>query len=102
MIKLYLSKKHKEIVDKILKGEKDILVFGSRMKGGYTNLSDLDLCIKKKEAASIKKIALLKADFEDSSLPFTVDLIDYYRVDKNFQHIIDTTAIDWQKVTASL
>ncbi|MCC5907910.1 MAG: nucleotidyltransferase domain-containing protein [Balneolaceae bacterium] len=56
-------------------------IFGSRAKGNHRIGSDLDLAIMNKGVSS-KQIASIRGDFEQSSLPYNVDLVDFNRIDK--------------------
>ncbi len=76
-----LKIKEYETLIKILKShEKDIAgvkLFGSRARGDYKKFSDVDLAVK-----FIRPVyALLISDFEESDLPYTVDIIDYDAVE---------------------
>jgi len=53
-----------------------VLIFGSRAKGNYKSGSDIDLAIMN-ESLTDKEIVKLKSDFEESNLPYTVDLVNY-------------------------
>ena len=55
---------------------KNVFVFGSRAKGTYKQGSDIDLAIMN-EGVKDTFIRKMKSDFEDSSLPYTVDLVNY-------------------------
>jgi predicted nucleotidyltransferase len=61
--------------------------FGSRVKGTARPLSDLDLCIKD----PIHKSVLVKIleEFEESDLPFKVDIILWSEISENFQKQIE-------------
>lgn len=85
--KIALTEKELVIVTDILKNYPNAIVFGSRIKGTSKKFSDLDLCLK--EPISGAQHELLKEAFENSDLPFTVDLIIYSQVDNAFKKIID-------------
>ena len=55
---------------------KEVHLFGSRAKGNYKTGSDIDLAVMN-EGVKSKTITKLVVDFEESSLPFTVDLINF-------------------------
>ena len=55
---------------------KEVYVFGSRAKGNYKPGSDIDLAVMN-DGADTKTIARLLSDFEESSLPIKVDLINF-------------------------
>jgi uncharacterized protein len=54
----------------------EVVVFGSRAMGNYKLGSDLDLAIMN-IGVDDKTIMRLKNDFEDSSLPISVDLVNF-------------------------
>lgn len=53
-----------------------VRAFGSRVAGGARPFSDLDLVIMGPDPVPDLDMALLRADFEDSDLPFQVDLLE--------------------------
>ena len=67
----------------------EVLVFGSRLKGTNKPFSDLDLAFICKEKLDLKKLSRIKLKFEESNLPYRVDIVDYNRVSKGFKKIID-------------
>ena len=93
-----------EIVRKILKehlpqGTK-VYVFGSRATGKARRGSDLDLALDlggKMEYRLKSRIALA---FQDSDLPYMVDLMDLHTVNPNLKQIItpDFLALDWDVI----
>jgi predicted nucleotidyltransferase len=56
-----------------------VYLFGSRAKGTYKQGSDIDLAVMD-NPISINNLLQLKNDFEDSSLPYFVDILDYSSV----------------------
>jgi uncharacterized protein len=56
---------------------KTVFVFGSRAKKNYKLGSDIDLAVMDKGVTETI-IAKLKSDFEESSLPYNVDVINYH------------------------
>ncbi|MDR2085668.1 MAG: nucleotidyltransferase domain-containing protein [Dysgonamonadaceae bacterium] len=74
-----LSKRDIETIYDILEKYSDIhsvYLFGSRAKGTYRQGSDIDLAIINNQL-SLNQIIQLKDDFENSSLPYFVDIVDY-------------------------
>lgn len=60
--------------------------FGSRVKGNPKPFSDLDLCFFDSIPWNIR--SHIDEDFEESDLPFTVDVIDWNSCDAEFQNKI--------------
>ena len=80
----------KQIIKKIIPDHK-VLAFGSRVSGQYLKkFSDLDLAILG-GPLSLEIFAKLTAEFENSSLPFKVDIVDYQEASDNFKCIIDSS-----------
>jgi predicted nucleotidyltransferase len=76
----------KAILTKHLADNAKIYVFGSRARGNARKFSDLDLAIDyqgKEVPAPIH--AELAYDFEDSDLPFKVDIVDLNSISDNFK-----------------
>ena len=83
-----LSEKHLNIVKGVLeKYPYKFYVFGSRIKGKAKKLSDLDLCYKENISDSV--ISKIEEEFENSDLPFKVELVSYNRCADDFKKIID-------------
>ena len=68
----------------------DFFVFGSRVTGKHHQLSDLDLCFK--DHVPGDAFSQMATAFEESDLPFKVDLIDYNQCSIEFQKRIDEVA----------
>jgi uncharacterized protein len=66
---------------------KDTWVYGSRAKGSARPLSDLDLVIR--AAVTRDKLIQLRDQFEESKLPFKVDLVTWTELDASFQAQIE-------------
>lgn len=52
-------------------------VFGSRARGTARPDSDLDICLRGDVAVTLEELGRLREAFEESHLPFVVDLVDF-------------------------
>ncbi|QGG48072.1 nucleotidyltransferase family protein [Heliorestis convoluta] len=89
MIKL--TEEELKIVKNILKNyasDLEVLVFGSRATGKVHKHSDLDIALKGKDKLDLLLVANIRDGFQESDLPFRVDIVDYHRVSPEFQKII--------------
>ncbi|SLK10268.1 nucleotidyltransferase domain-containing protein [Novosphingobium mathurense] len=68
-------------------------VFGSRAGGSPKPWSDLDLALTGPVPLPLALLAELADAFDESALPFKVDLVDHRTVSEAFSAIIDATAI---------
>ena len=85
---------HLEIVQNILReylraGIK-VWVFGSRANWTTKDSSDLDLALESESRLSHKLLGSLKDAFEDSALPYTVDVVDLSRIGSTFRQIVES------------
>ena len=88
---------HLEIVQGILRehlpaGVK-VWVFGSRANWTTKDSSDLDLALEGDSKLSHKVLGALKDDFENSSLPYTVDVVDLHRISDSFRQIVESQRV---------
>ncbi|MDY6310309.1 MAG: nucleotidyltransferase domain-containing protein [Cyanobacteriota bacterium] len=60
-----------------------LYIFGSRVKGTSKQYSDIDIAIDSSELTPQKKSQLMYM-FENSTLPYEVDIIDLRNVSKKF------------------
>ena len=75
------------IIQKILQNYAgEFFAYGSRVKGGFTALSDLDVLVKSDYFDEI--ISGLKSAFDSSRLPYIVNFANYSAVDKEFYDLI--------------
>lgn len=78
----------KDILKKSLHPDVKVWVFGSRATGKAKPFSDLDLAFDFGRPISLEELANLKFAFEESTLPFSVDLVDLQAVDASFKNIV--------------
>ena len=77
----------KQIVLKhVPKNEFAVFLFGSRAASNSNSLSDIDVGIMGTEPLPTLIMADLGSDLEESIVPFKIDLIDFYQVDKAFKN----------------
>lgn len=86
-----------EIIKTILSKHPNIFfAFGSRVKGTHKQFSDLDLCYK--QAILDVDISNLLDAFEQSNLPFKVDVVSWDRCSSEFQRHIENDLILVEKL----
>lgn len=84
---LFMEPHHWEIVKNILsKYPYSFYAFGSRVKGNPKKLSDLDLCFF--DPIPLNALAHLDEDFEESDLPYKVDIINWNTISDSFRENI--------------
>ncbi|MDP4725107.1 MAG: nucleotidyltransferase domain-containing protein [Alphaproteobacteria bacterium] len=82
-----MDDRHLDIVKNILKKYPyTFYAFGSRVRGTEKRLSDLDLCFIESIPGNIR--SHIDEDFEDSDLPYKVDVVDWHACDKSFKSLI--------------
>ena len=87
-----IKEKHLSIIREILKEYPYVFyVYGSRAKKKAKKNSDLDLCYKEKIPGKI--IFAIKEQFEESDLPFKVDIASWENLSPTFQKLIEKDLI---------
>jgi predicted nucleotidyltransferase len=71
--------------------EAHVVVFGSRANGRVHRASDLDLAVDAARPLTFDEMTAINAAFEDSNLPYTVDVVDLHRIDPGFRAVLDRT-----------
>jgi type I restriction enzyme S subunit len=97
---LDLRPDHWAIVRDILAAEipeRAVLAFGSRARWTAKAHSDLDLAILGDGPQPLDRMAALREAFEDSDLPFKVDLVDLHGVEARFREAIRREAVTVQQ-----
>ena len=64
--------------------EYDFYYYGSRARGDFRPLSDLDILIKGQKAFDTLDLENLKNVFDNSNLPFIVNLVDFQNITEKF------------------
>lgn len=78
-----------EILRKHLRAGTIVWVFGSRSKGTARKYSDLDLLVDADEQPlALSTMVDLRNDFEESDLPYKVDVIDWNSASQSFQESV--------------
>ena len=92
-----VNEKEQKIIESILAKYRDEYAFyyyGSRAKGDFGKPSDLDILIKGSEEMPIGTFEQLRRDFDESWLPFIVDLHDFHRMSDRFYQLIESSLVD--------
>ncbi|MDR2830589.1 MAG: nucleotidyltransferase domain-containing protein [Methanobrevibacter sp.] len=66
----------------------DVWIFGSRYDGTAKEYSDLDMVIVGEHKLPLSQMADLRNAFQQSNLPFSVDILDWNKTSKEFQLVI--------------
>jgi predicted nucleotidyltransferase len=84
---LFMEPKHWVIVQNILaKYPYSFYAFGSRARGNPKTLSDLDICFFDNIPSNI--LLQIEDDFEESDLPYKVDIVDWNKCSDDFRILI--------------
>ncbi|MBS1258494.1 MAG: hypothetical protein MAG551_01553 [Candidatus Scalindua arabica] len=83
---------HLEIIHDILHRHVpccEVRIFGSRITDTVKKYSDIDLALVGKEKLSDDILYSLKEDFQESDLPFRVEVLDWHAISKEFRCVIE-------------
>jgi len=90
-----IALEHLDMVKNILRRHisgREVWVFGSRATGTAKKYSDLDLAVMGSLPLTLGQLAMIEHDFDESELPFKVDVVDWAAIDESFRAIIRKTA----------
>lgn len=73
--------------------DRDVRVIGSRASGCAKRFSDLDLVIGGTRPLDLATLARMREDFEESNLPFSVDLVEWATASEGFRRLVDAQAL---------
>ena len=89
---IYAKEHHLQIIRDILKKYPyTFYAYGSRVKGTHRILSDLDICFM--EAIPFNVQAHLDEEFEESDVPFIVQVVDFHLMSPEFQQLIQNDLV---------
>lgn len=97
-----LQKKHLDFISEVLHKnipQKDakFYIFGSRAKGTFKEYSDIDIAIQlPEEKLSADTLGKILLEFNDSTLPYEVDVIDLNSIDEKFKDLIYDSLIEFK------
>mgnify|MGYP001952527727 CR=1 FL=1 len=88
-----IKTEHLEIVDEILqKYPYKFYVYGSKVKGTNKKLSNLDLCFFDNILDNV--VSHIEEYFDNSNLPFIVEIVNWNHCNDNFKELIKDALID--------
>ena len=94
-----ISPENWQIVREILQRyvpDREVWAFGSRAKWTAKEFSDLDLAIIGDTPLSIALTADMKEAFQESALPFMIDIVDWASITPSFRQVIQAAKIQIQ------
>lgn len=87
-----ISEDDEKIIQSILapyQKEYDFFYYGSRVKGNFEKMSDLDILIQGKEEMPYNTLELIRYLFDNSNLSYVVNFADYNSIDEKFYKLIE-------------
>ena len=93
MIKGVTAKEESIIKEILKKYPYEFYYYGSRVKGDYTKSSDLDILVKSNKQIPISVLEEMCVNFNESKLPYIVNVADYNLLEDSFFKLIEPTLI---------
>lgn len=72
---------------------REVRAFGSRVSGRAKPWSDLDLVVMTTSRLPIEVLAALRMDFDESDLPFAVDVVDYSTLSPPLRRLVEESGV---------
>jgi predicted nucleotidyltransferase len=87
----------KSLIFEILREENvTVILFGSRARGDFNRVSDIDIGILPGKNFDRKKLVFLKDRIEGLNIPYTVDIVDLSRVSEDFKEKALREGVVWK------
>ena len=96
---LGITDKEQQIIEDILDAYADSYSFyyyGSRVKGNFEKISDLDILIKGEKKMPLLVLSELKEKFDASYLPYIVNFSDYHNITPDFYDHIKQDLVNYK------
>ena len=81
-----------DILNRIVPG-REVWAFGSRANWTAKEFSDLDIAIVSDEPLSMALMADVREAFQESSLPFKIDIVDWAAITPSFREIVEKAKV---------
>ena len=91
-----LEKKYIDFIKRTIESnltEYKLYIFGSRVKGRAKEYSDIDIAIDSKNLTPAVK-SKLEFIFEDSTIPYEIDIVDLNNITETFRNMIQKDLIE--------
>lgn len=72
-----------------------LYLFGSFARGEERTSSDIDIAIDAIGSLSVRQLAAIRFALEDSTIPYSVDVIDLHRASAQLKHEILKEGLEW-------
>lgn len=95
----YVALAKQIVMKKIDNTAYDIFLFGSRADGTAREMSDIDIGIKGKKQLDLITRALLDETFENSIIPYKIDIVDFSTASEKFKSYAMQHAVYWNRVS---
>jgi len=93
----FLEELRRIVLDLLSKKDCRVFLFGSRARGDYRRSSDADVAVEGLSEEEFRKFkALLEELVEESSIPFTVDVVNLRRVSDSLKEEILKEGVRWK------
>ncbi len=96
-VEIDVSSTHRSIVEDILRRHAprpcQVWAFGSRVRGKARRFSDLDLAFDAGRPLTLHDTAVLADAFDESDLPWSVDIVDLVTCSETFRREIESHAV---------
>ena len=96
---LGVTDKEQRIIEDILDAYADnysFYYYGSRVKGNFEKISDLDILIKGEKEMPLFILSNLKEKFDASYLPYIVNFSDYHNITPDFYEHIKQDLVNYK------
>jgi predicted nucleotidyltransferase len=93
----YIEIAKNKVLNLIDKDTTSVFLFGSRADNSFTNDSDLDIGFLSDKKINLLLFHKIREELDNSIVPYSFDLVDFYDADQDFKKIALENMIVWNK-----
>ena len=94
-VNIYIERIRQLVLSVLADEEADVYLFGSWARGTARHGSDVDVAVEFIGAPNERKIADLREQLEESTIPYRVDIVDMSRAAETLREEIRRDGIRW-------
>lgn len=95
-IEKYLEMVRQILLQRLSPYNAKIILFGSMARGDHWRASDIDVAVLPGEKLPAGLFSELREEFEESQIPYHIELIDLTMVPKSFAERVLETGLQWR------
>ena len=91
----HLAEVKRIVLEGLKKHQARVFLFGSRARGDAARWSDIDVAVLPLEPLPAGLLSSIREQLEESTIPYTVDLVDLSEADRSLREFVQREGLLW-------